>query len=76
MELDLGPLVQDWVDGLESGDPPNHGLILRVLTEGRGSERVRFYSREAAVARRPRLEVVYSPPPVPRWEGPGGGEQP
>jgi hypothetical protein len=65
--LELGALFQTWVDGAD-----NFGAILRITNEGGGASQVRFFSREASSARTPRLDVVFTPAPGTRWDGPGG----
>lgn len=65
LRFDLATVVQRWLDGAD-----NHGVILRVATEGRGDTEVRIFSREAAAELRPVLDLVYTLPPGPRWEGP------
>ena len=61
--FDLGPAVQRWVDG-----EPNDGITLRILDTGLASSAGAVASREAEAASQPRLRIVYSPPPEPRWE--------
>lgn len=62
--FDLGPAVQRWVDG-----EPNDGITLRILDTGLGSSSGEIASREAEPALQPRMRIVYSPPPDPRWSG-------
>ena len=52
-EVDIAPLVQEWVDLIR----PNDGVILREIPE-----RVDLNSRESA-ANQPQLVITYTPPP-------------
>jgi len=52
IEVDITPLVQEWVDGIR----PNYGVILREIPE-----RVDMNSRENATDQ-PELVITYTPP--------------
>ncbi len=62
--LDCALAVQRWLDAGE-----NFGLQIRSATENDDTTSVRFFTREAEAALRPTLQIVYTPPPDPRWGG-------
>ncbi len=66
LEFDCAIAVQHWLDTGE-----NFGLQIRSATEGDDTLGVRFFTREAEIALRPDLELIYTPPPDPRWGGEG-----
>lgn len=62
-EIEIGSLVQDWVDG-----ETNHGLVVRANDEISTMEGILFHTVNALPdTLRPRLRVVYVPPPGARW---------
>jgi hypothetical protein len=61
VELDVADMLQAWVIGKQA----NNGLTIRSLITNRDITRVAFESRLASdEARRPRLEVDYTVPPL------------
>ncbi len=62
-ELEIGGLVQSWVDG-----DTNYGLVVRAKDEVSTMEGILFHTTNAAAdTLRPRLRVRYVAPPGARW---------
>jgi hypothetical protein len=67
LRLEAGTTVRDWVRGSRED-----GIVVRSTGELTARTRISFYAREAADdSLRPWMEVVFTPPPDPRW-GTGG----
>jgi hypothetical protein len=66
LRLEAGTTVRSWVRGSRED-----GIVVRSTGELTARTRFSFYSREAVDSLQPWLEVVYTPPPDPRW-GTGG----
>jgi hypothetical protein len=61
--IEVGSLVQSWVDGAT-----NNGVVVRATDEISTMEGILFYTSQiAADSLRPRLRILYVPPPEPRW---------
>lgn len=52
-EMDLTPLVQEWLDGITT----NHGIVLKINQ----NKDVKFTSREGGASQSPQLVVTYAP---------------
>ena len=56
VRMDVTQAAKNWVNGAQ-----NYGILVRVINEDVVKRDRRFYSREAASANRPYLEVACGP---------------
>ncbi len=61
-EIEVGSLVQSWIDA-----GANKGVVVRANDEVSTMEGILFRTSGAADSLRPRLRIVFVPPPAPRW---------